>query len=652
MPGTFKRHALLLSLLLAVLTGAGAALVTARPFAPAASAGSLPAFGSEARFRAFFRERRAIVEPMMRAREGSSPSLNMMMPALEAAAADASGDESITNVQEAGVDEGGIVKAAGDYLVVLRRGRLFTLSLAGGLKAVDSIDVPPPGTPAPRTDWGGAWYDEMLVVGDHIAVIGYSYETQGTQILRFRLSPGGELSFQDVYRLRASDYYSAENYASRLIGEQLVLYNVRPLWDVGDPMDVLPTLVDETPGRARTTQVLTRPEEVFLDRNARPSTLDFDALHSVTRCDLTAPRLDCGATAVLGPTSRTFYVSTEAIYLWTTARADRPGGSGRPPATVYRMPLDGGRPQAVGASGAPLDQFSFREDRRAGRLDVVVMSDGGGDAMWDRERRDGSVALLSLPLSRFGDGSGAALAGDYCPLRGVPEGGWRRENRFVGDHLLYAVERASDWRISGDGPGGVLLAMRIDSGESTILELPDPVTRIEALGPDALVATGGRHGMVVTAVELDGRRTAPGARYSVPNAGESEGRSHGFFYRADGPGGEAGLLGLPIQRYPPPDSRHTEWAGGVDMLFMRRRPDSLTSLGALSTAGVDRPDFCHVSCVDWYGASRPIFLRGRIFALMGYELIEGREEVGRIREIARLDFTPRRNAAARLAPAA
>src|SRR5436190_7643256 len=35
--------------------------------------------------------------------------------------------ESVTNTQEAGVDEGGIVKLHGDHLVVLRRGRLFTI---------------------------------------------------------------------------------------------------------------------------------------------------------------------------------------------------------------------------------------------------------------------------------------------------------------------------------------------------------------------------------------------------------------------------------------------------------------------------------------------------------------------------------------------
>jgi len=40
--------------------------------------------------------------------------------------------ESITNTQEAGVDEGGIVKLHGDHLVVLRRGRLFTVKIGDG----------------------------------------------------------------------------------------------------------------------------------------------------------------------------------------------------------------------------------------------------------------------------------------------------------------------------------------------------------------------------------------------------------------------------------------------------------------------------------------------------------------------------------------
>ena len=78
------------------------------------------------------------------------------------AAPDAKSADGITNNQVAGVDEGGIVKARGDILVVLRRGRLFTVSTAGGgMRPVAAIDAFAPGA-----DPSGDWYDEMLVSGD------------------------------------------------------------------------------------------------------------------------------------------------------------------------------------------------------------------------------------------------------------------------------------------------------------------------------------------------------------------------------------------------------------------------------------------------------------------------------------------------------
>jgi hypothetical protein len=56
----------------------------------------------------------------------------------------------------------------------------------------------------------------------------------------------------------------------------------------------------------------------------------------------------------------------------------------------------------------------------------------------------------------------------------------------------------------------------------------------------------------------------------------------------------------------------------------------------LQPAGVD----VH-SCVDWYGNARPLFLRGRIFALLGYEIVEGRLAGGAIREARRISYAPR-----------
>ncbi len=51
-------------------------------------------------------------------------------------------------------------------------------------------------------------------------------------------------------------------------------------------------------------------------------------------------------------------------------------------------------------------------------------------------------------------------------------------------------------------------------------------------------------------------------------------------------------------------------------------------------------DLCRASCTDWYGNARPLFLRGRVFALLGYELVEGRLDQGRMSELRRINYAP------------
>ena len=75
--------------------------------------------------------------------------------------------------------------------------------------------------PEPRHE---AWYDEMLVHGDTIVVVGYSYQASATEIGLFTVDATGRLAHTDTFFLRSNDYYSSRNYASRLLGEQLVFY--------------------------------------------------------------------------------------------------------------------------------------------------------------------------------------------------------------------------------------------------------------------------------------------------------------------------------------------------------------------------------------------------------------------------------------------
>ena len=80
------------------------------------------------------------------------------------------------------------------------------------------------------------------------------------------------------------------------------------------------------------------------------------------------------------------------------------------------------------------------------------------------------------------------------------------------------------------------------------------------------------------------------------------------------------------------------------MLFLRNEDERFRPLGELLAQAEsvdDDRDGCVASCVDWYGNARPVFLRGRVFALLGYEIVEGEVSGGRIREVARASFAPR-----------
>ena len=263
-----------------------------------------------------------------------------------------------------------------DHLVVLRRGRLFTVAVGDeAMRPVDRIDAFPPGSTG-----RGAWYDEMLVAGDRVVMVGFSYDRGGTEINRFHISGDGRLTFEDSYHLRSNDYYSASNYASRLIGNRLIFYT--PLY-VGDET----RMVESLPGLQRwagkpdaTFQRIAPATRIYVPAPLRRDPeASVDTLHTVTTCDLAAERLACGAARVLGSGSRSFYVSDNAVYVWI----DGAFGSGPQAnrAMVYRLPLDGGRPGAVQAWGGPVDQFSFREEREQGALNVLIRADSKGEGM-------------------------------------------------------------------------------------------------------------------------------------------------------------------------------------------------------------------------------------------------------------------------------
>jgi hypothetical protein len=625
----------------ALTAALGALFLVPRSGGASAAPDGLAAFRSEAELRRYLEKLKLPVRKKVAYDMAPPLSVQVSPSSNEPAAVTLPG---ITNNQEAGVDEGGIVKNAGDMLVILRRGRLFTVSTAGGaMRPLDSIDAFPPGT-----DAGADWYDEVLIAGDRIAVIGFSYGRGGTVINRFRLGADGKLGFTDAYDLRSNDYYSSRNYASRLIGSKLVFYAPLSLgWDK-DPLETLPAMRRWEPGgRFRT---IAKAADVYLPpRWAGVTERDETALHTVTTCDVAAPVLDCSSVAVLGPWSRSFYVSPSAVYVWLSGEEWPGDDAPQRPSFLYRLPFDSARPSAIATRGAPIDQFSFREDRADGVLNVVVQSQGGGDAMWSPEFSEGRLALLRLPLDAFGGERGAARRRWYRSLPRVESGSWSLHNRFVGPWLLYGAG-------AFDAPpkaASLLVAAPLKGGSDVRFTLPHGVDRIEALGGDALAVGASGGGLGFTTIELGAGAARLGDRYTLERAAEGENRSHAFFFRAASADGADGLLGLPVTKAAEAEPADRFLGSAASIHFLRREDRRLAPAGALEARpSRQADDGCTASCVDWYGNARPIFLRNRTFALLGYEIVEGRLEGGRIREVARVSFAPRPRRSARLPEAA
>ncbi|MCC7307770.1 MAG: beta-propeller domain-containing protein [Acidobacteria bacterium] len=598
---------------------------------------TLRAFRSEQELKDYFRQLDDKRKRDLRAAKSEAQATGNAMSATPSAAKESKdSDDSVTNNQHAGVDEGGIVKLHGDHLVILRRGRLFTVKIGdNSLKPVDAVDAFAPGV-NPQSDW----YDEMLVSGNTVAVIGYSYGRGGTEVNLFDIDELGGLDYRSTYHLRSNDYYSSRNYASRLIGSKLVFYTPMYLgYYSGDPMERFPAVRKWHKGATdKEFERIVPATSIY--RAERPVESSYSlALHTVTVCDLASREFSCTATGTLGAPGRVFYVSPTSVYVWTTDWNYGYGNGRRSTSAsmLYKMPLDGSAPSAVGVAGSPVDQFSFLESGDQ-HLNVLVRSDGYGEQMWGSEFAAGDVALFRMPIDSFSDGSLDAPRFRYQAL--PKPAGYTFQNRFVGDYLLYGT--GSGWGAPDTKNTADLFALNWTNGDVSELRLKHGVDRIEQIGKDAVVVGTNGTDLYFSPVRL-GSRPEVKESYMRPNASQGELRSHGFFYKPDGK--DSGLLGLPIAREGRPGYRHLV-EGSAAILFLRNSGLSFNELGEMESRNSSTSDGCRASCVDWYGNARPLFVRNRVFALLGYEIVEGNVNDGRIRETRRINYSPRGSARA------
>jgi hypothetical protein len=445
--------------------------------------------------------------------------------------------------------------------------------------------------------------------------------------------------------VRSGDYYSSRNYASRVVGHHLVMYMPVPLlehtYEGGQVIQ-----------RANTpaTRTLTGAWQTAADWSQvyRPvRRLGYAPLvHTVHFCDLSTPTFACRSQGVVGPHARTFYVSRRAVYLWVNSaphdpdelattneryyHAIDPRNAG---AVVYRFPFDRSAVTAVVASGGPLDQFSFRET--PGALQVLVTSDGRGDGMWGPEVTHGAMGLYQIPLVMFSQQAPLLPA---SLLRRVPHGEQQGtlQNRFVGNYVLYGSGETW-WRRARTPGENRVRAHHLRTGETQEIPLRHGVDRIEPMARDAVIVGVEGSDLHLTALALDPDLARTAGHHVRPDAAQGETRSHGFFYL---PSGERqGTLGLPLRRGGSRGWRQLV-EGSAEVMFLRVRGLEFSRYGSLAArapaAGFN--DRCVASCMDWYGNARPIFYRGRVFALLGYELVEGAPDGDTLGERARTNY--------------
>lgn len=561
---------------------------------------------------------------------------------------------SITNNQEAMVDEGGIVKRAGDYLIVLRHGRLFSVFMGETLNKVDEISVQPESW---RHD---AWYDELLVDGKHIVVTGYSYENDCTEYVYVTINDDGTLTWSAAYLVSSDDYYSENNYASRLVNGNLVFYlenlslSNLSLEEDGEassnPFAPRAARVDAR-GRIEKDYALFYQNDIY-----SPVIAGYGlSVTAIAVCPLNNEDLSCRATSVIGGYVDEYYASADAYYLWMSGKEwnteyeripsrywDDLADSYRAEtdadvAAVYRIPFDSGHVGVVKVQGHPLDQFSFKQDGE--NLYVVAREASDHGQYFVASYSEGESFLTQIPLASFDLGV-TRLADSN---RYYFESGKRapRRNRFVGDNLVFTRDYDNSQAAS------TIFVVNVNQPSlTTELQSSLYTEQIHPIGRNALVVGLDEN----ETVSYQSLRLGSGAAHLVdiltePYGAMAENRSHGFYYRPDS---EGGLFAIPVEQelegasYKRVEGIYYELEPVADMLITRVFPDlSMRSVGVLRgdrQAVWTSEDDCDLSCYDWYGSSRPIFWDGRIFALLKYELIESELHTDRLTEKQRLNI--------------
>lgn len=528
-------------------------------------------------------------------------------------AASSGNNAEITNNQESGVDEGGLVKNYKDLLIILRRGRLVTVQVGenGSLKKIDQEEVTPAGLD------NNVWYDELLVHENRAIVIGYRYgvipnkpyKRSATELNFFEISEEGSLSRLKTFFIESNDYYSWKNYAGRLLNGKLILYTPyasSSLLDSERHLQMPQLYIYEGEGKLTPQAPLFRPTDIF-----KPiQETSWPVLHSILICDLEeSSRLDCEGKAFVASWPRELYISENHAYLFAGkgwSNNDKEAN------LLYSLSLDLSTSGVVQVKGFPLDQFSFSESEDG--IDLLLMNFQRTSSGYEAK-----TTLTQIPFDAFDDLPSSLSRQKIIDLGGKP---W--VNRFSPTHLA----------LGGDK---FLTIVNRGTQEVTRLDTGMVVQRLELAG-NRFVAIGPEgdqfdldSNLRINLVDLDNTPKISDS-ITVPFF-EGEWRSHGYAYHEGEFFDTFGLatqsiveVGSCLEDVSSPDIFC--WDGYEiipSISFFNIDTDG--SIEFSQTTGLqafnEPSESCTTSCADWYGNTRPIFLEGRVFGLIGDELSSG-----------------------------
>jgi len=572
-------------------------------------------------------------------------------------------DDSITNNQEQGVDQGDIVKRIGDHIVVLRNGVLYSAFIgterSPNMRLITKYKVQNNG------EEHESWYDELLVYENTLLVTGYSYELGGVELVFFEIDNNGSISFKQRYVIGSNDYFDNENSATRLIGDKLILvtprsYTAEQLQNRiknGEHQQLIASVFD--------SGEILEPREINVasQRNWIKSRNHLDRYFitsNILQCPLSSlatGQLSCEVSTLIGARGQ-FYVSPNAVYLWSANTklainyndiseeqylellASKETGqyyysntfpNQQTASLIYRIGFDDMSASAVTVTGAPLNQFSFKESNgifsglARGEL---ALQDPQRYSPDSQDNLSDAIFGLRFDVDQFSLSAPDIGADNYTLIN--TNSGHLSANRFSDSSAFIATTDYSEEA----GKTNVTI-WNMEQNTLSGFDTNYIVTAFHPLG-ESMLSMGfayqepenhkNNYSLVLESWSLEDE---PKSEHilQLENYSPIERRSMGFNSRKLN---ESYLFGVPVVQYKN-RQQLDDHAWGSEKLpldiayFNTETNQAFKQVGMLrgsrEVSSVDNN--CEVSCYDWYGVARPFFINQHIYALVGFELIQG-----------------------------